>query len=56
VARNLADFDVLATRDRASVTELSQELDEPDPLLVPHLDGDVQDLGGLSIIAERLFS
>jgi anion-transporting ArsA/GET3 family ATPase len=56
VAGNLADFDVLATRDRASVTELSQELDEPDPLLVPYLDGDVQDLGGLSLIAERLFA
>ncbi|HEY5287275.1 MAG TPA: ArsA-related P-loop ATPase [Solirubrobacteraceae bacterium] len=56
VTRNLADFDVLATRDRASVCELSQTLEEPDPLLVPHLDGDVQDLGGLSLIAERLFS
>jgi anion-transporting ArsA/GET3 family ATPase len=56
VAGNLADFDVLATRDRASVAELSQGLDEPDPLLVPHLDGDVQDLGGLVLIAERLFS
>jgi anion-transporting ArsA/GET3 family ATPase len=56
VARNLADFDVLATRDRASVAELSRELDEPDPLLVPYLDGDVQDLSGLVLIAERLFS
>ncbi|HEY3970422.1 MAG TPA: ArsA-related P-loop ATPase [Solirubrobacteraceae bacterium] len=56
VARNLADFDVLATRDRASIAELSQGLDEPDPLLVPHLDGDVQDIGGLVMIAERLFS
>lgn len=56
VAGNLADFDVLATRDRASVAELSQGLDEPDPLLVTHLDGDVQDLGGLSVVAERLFS
>lgn len=56
VAGNLADFDVLATRDRASVAELSRGLDEPDPLLVPHLDGDVQDLRGLSLIAERLFS
>ena len=56
VAGNLADFDVLATRDRASVAELSRELDEPDPLLVPHLDSDVQDLSGLVLIAERLFS
>lgn len=56
VARNLADFDVLARRDRESVAELSRTLEEPDPLLVPQLDGDVQDLGGLAVIAEHLFS
>jgi anion-transporting ArsA/GET3 family ATPase len=56
VADNLADFDVLARRDRESVAMLSKTLGERDPLLVPHLDGDVQDLGGLAIIAERLFS
>ena len=56
VADNLADFDVLARRDRESVTELSKLLGEQDPLLVPHLDGDVQDLGGLAVIAEHLFS
>ncbi len=56
VARNLADFDVLARRDRESVAELSRALDEPAPLLVPHLDGDVQDLGGLAVIAEHLFA
>jgi anion-transporting ArsA/GET3 family ATPase len=56
VAANLADFDVLAARDRASVAELSKQLGESDPLLVPHLDGDVQDLGGLALIAESLFA
>jgi anion-transporting ArsA/GET3 family ATPase len=56
VADNLADFDVLARRDRESVAMLSKALGERDPLLVPHLDGDVQDLGGLAVIAERLFS
>ncbi|MFZ1155971.1 MAG: ArsA-related P-loop ATPase [Solirubrobacteraceae bacterium] len=56
VAANLADFDVLARRDRESVRALSKALEERDPLLVPHLDGDVQDLGGLAVIAERLFS
>jgi anion-transporting ArsA/GET3 family ATPase len=56
VASNLADFDVLATRDRESVTKLSRELDEPRPLLVPQLDSGVQDIGGLSVIADRLFS
>jgi anion-transporting ArsA/GET3 family ATPase len=56
VARNLADFDVLAKRDRESVAALSKALGERDPLLVPHLDGDVQDLRGLAVIAEHLFS
>lgn len=56
VATNLADFDVLATRDRESVATLSKRLGESDPLLVPHLDGDVQDLRGLAFIAEHLFS
>jgi anion-transporting ArsA/GET3 family ATPase len=56
VASNLADFDVLATRDRESVAALSKRLGERDPLLVGYLDGDVQDLGGLQLIAERLFA
>jgi anion-transporting ArsA/GET3 family ATPase len=55
VAGNLADFDVLARRDHESVASLSRALEEDDPLLVPHLDGDVQDLRGLAVIAERLF-
>lgn len=56
VASNLADFDVLARRDRESVKALSDALEEQDPVLVPHLDGDVQDLGGLAAVAEHLFS
>jgi anion-transporting ArsA/GET3 family ATPase len=56
VASNLADFDVLARRDHESVERLSKELGEPHPLLVPHLDGDVQDLEGLAVIAANLFS
>jgi anion-transporting ArsA/GET3 family ATPase len=56
VAANMADFDVLARRDRESVTALSKTLEERDPLLVPHLDGDVQDLRGLAVIAEHLFA
>ncbi len=56
VASNLADFDVLAQRDRASVAMLSEQLGEPDPLLVAQLDRDVQDLGGLRLVAERLFA
>jgi anion-transporting ArsA/GET3 family ATPase len=55
VASNLADFDVLARRDRASVAALSEALDEPDPTLVPYLEGDVQDLRALAVVAEHLF-
>jgi anion-transporting ArsA/GET3 family ATPase len=53
---NLADFDVLARRDRETVELLAQALSEPDPLLVPQLDGDVQDLAGLARIAAHLFA
>jgi anion-transporting ArsA/GET3 family ATPase len=56
VAGNLADFDVLAQRDRATVERLSQALDDPAPILVPHLDGDVQDLAGLDFVARNLFA
>jgi anion-transporting ArsA/GET3 family ATPase len=55
VARNLADFDVLAQRDRGSVAKLSRALGDPHPILVPHLDGDVQDLAGLDRVAGVLF-
>ena len=56
VASNLADFDVLARRDRATVKRLAQALDDPAPILVPHLDGDVQDLAGLDFVARHLFA
>jgi anion-transporting ArsA/GET3 family ATPase len=55
VSGNLADFDVLTRRDRNRVAGLSRALDEPDPLLVPYLDNDVQDLSGLVVVAEHLF-
>jgi anion-transporting ArsA/GET3 family ATPase len=55
VAGNLADFDVLVQRDRSTIERLSRELDEPDPILVPHLDEDVRDLAGLGRLAEHLF-
>jgi anion-transporting ArsA/GET3 family ATPase len=55
VASNLADFDVLVQRDRTSVQALSRTLDDHDPILVPHLDGDV-DLRGLAEIERHLFA
>jgi anion-transporting ArsA/GET3 family ATPase len=55
-AHNLADFDVLAQRDRETIARLSRELDEPSPVIVPHLDEEIQDLAGLARIADYLFA
>jgi anion-transporting ArsA/GET3 family ATPase len=54
VAANLADFDVLVRRDRATIARLKDELAEPEPVLVPHLDEDVSDLAGLARLAGLL--
>ncbi|HXB15499.1 MAG TPA: ArsA-related P-loop ATPase [Solirubrobacteraceae bacterium] len=54
VAANLADIDVLVRRDREAVSELSDLLDGGPPVLVGHLDEEVQDLLGLTRIAEQL--
>ena len=56
VASNLADFDVLARRDRATIDRLSKTLGDHPPILVPHLEIEVQDLLGLVGIAEYLFA
>ncbi len=55
-AANLADFDMLARRDGATAVRLSEELNEPEPVLVPHLDEGVQDLAGLARIASYIFA
>jgi anion-transporting ArsA/GET3 family ATPase len=55
-AANLADFDVLVRRDRDTVARLSLELDEAEPVLVPHLDGDIHDLAGLALVADHLLA
>src|SRR5256714_2561103 len=54
-AANLADFDVLARRDRETIASLSRALSEPVPLLVPNLDQDIGDLAGLARVAGYLF-
>jgi anion-transporting ArsA/GET3 family ATPase len=56
VAHNLADFDVLVQRDRNTIAHLARELQERDPILVPHFDEDIQDLAGLALVAEHLFA
>ena len=55
VAHNLADFDVLARRDRETIDELTAKLEGPvRPIVVGQLDEEVQDLLGLARIAEQL--
>jgi anion-transporting ArsA/GET3 family ATPase len=55
-AHNLADFDVLARRDRETIAHLGRELDERAPVIVPYLDEEIQDLAGLARIAGYLFA
>jgi anion-transporting ArsA/GET3 family ATPase len=55
-ARNLADFDVLARRDRDTIAHLGRKLDEQVPVIVPYLDEEIQDLAGLARIADYLFA
>jgi anion-transporting ArsA/GET3 family ATPase len=55
VAANLADFDVLVRRDHDIVARLSRELEEAEPILVPYLDHDIGDVGGLARVAGHLF-
>jgi anion-transporting ArsA/GET3 family ATPase len=65
VAANLADFDLLASRDRETVERLSRTWSETGtsgtaaaprarPVLIPQLDEDVQDLLGLARVAQHL--
>jgi anion-transporting ArsA/GET3 family ATPase len=56
VAGNLADFDALARRDADTIAELAEAIGDARPVLVPHLDGEVQDLLGLARVAEHLFA
>jgi anion-transporting ArsA/GET3 family ATPase len=65
VASNLADFDLLASRDRETIERLSRAWSEAGtggtavaprarPVLIPQLDEDVQDLLGLARVAQHL--
>jgi anion-transporting ArsA/GET3 family ATPase len=56
VARTVADAQVLAARDAASIALLRRELGDPEPILIPHLDGDVHDVDGLVAIHRHLFA
>ena len=54
VAQSAADLQLLAARDAAAIERLSEELDEPDPIVVPRLDGDVQDVDGLLVLYRHM--
>jgi anion-transporting ArsA/GET3 family ATPase len=56
VARTLQEFRVLAHRDSAAVEHLVAHLGDADPILVPHLDGDVHDVDGLVLVHRHLFA
>ena len=55
VAETLRELQVLADRDRASLTHLMTELDERDPVVIPLLEGDVHDVDGLARVHHHLF-
>jgi anion-transporting ArsA/GET3 family ATPase len=56
VARTLAEFRVLAHRDAAALEHLAVQVGDGDPILVPHLDGDVHDVDGLVAVHRHLFA
>jgi anion-transporting ArsA/GET3 family ATPase len=56
VARTLREFRVLAHRDARAVQRLRREVGDDDPIIVPHLDGDVHDVDGLVLVHRHLFA
>jgi anion-transporting ArsA/GET3 family ATPase len=56
VADNLEDYQAIATRDRENVQRLTRQLGGPPPILVPHLEDDVHDIGGLARMNDYLFA
>jgi anion-transporting ArsA/GET3 family ATPase len=56
VARTLREFRVLAHRDARAVQRLRREVGDDDPIVVPHLDGDVHDVDGLVLVHRHLFA
>jgi anion-transporting ArsA/GET3 family ATPase len=54
VANSAADLQRLAARDAQQIERLREQLDEPDPIVVPRLDGEVQDIEGLVLLRDAL--
>ena len=47
VAQAVAHVQLLGVRDAESIERLKAQLDEPDPIVVPSLDGEISDVQGL---------
>jgi anion-transporting ArsA/GET3 family ATPase len=56
VARTLREFRVLAHRDARAMERLRRQVGDDDPIVVPHLDGDVHDVDGLVLVHRHLFA
>ena len=56
VSENFRDYQVLARRDHANIERLAGKLDDRRLVLLPYLDEDVHDAGGLARINRFLFA
>ncbi|HMT04632.1 MAG: ArsA family ATPase [Solirubrobacterales bacterium] len=56
LARNLAEYDVLAVRDRKNIDRLTGALSGEPVIRIPYLDTDVHDIAGLCQINRYLFT
>jgi len=56
VAKNFADYRALAERDSENVTALAAELSGEPLMIVPYLEDDVHDIGGLALMNDHLFA
>ncbi len=56
VAENFGDYHMLARRDRANIERLTARLEQPRVVMIPHLDEDVHDVGGLERMCRFLFA
>jgi anion-transporting ArsA/GET3 family ATPase len=54
VAAGIEDLQLLAARNAESIERLKSALDEPDPIVVPRLDGEIQDIDGLLLLYRHL--
>jgi anion-transporting ArsA/GET3 family ATPase len=55
LARNLAEYDVLAVRDQKNIDKLTKALNGEPVIRIPYLDTDVHDIAGLCQINSYLF-